>query len=185
MDLGQTLPPLVIMGVSGTGKTVVGRQVAEALGVAFIDGDDLHTPENKAKMAAGIPLTDADRMPWLAAIATELSRRPAPLIACSALRRRYRDRLRIDAPNTFFIHLDGPRAVIADHLARRAHEFMSPTLLDSQLATLEALTPDEAHMVVSIEQSLPAVRQTILDLLPVELARIALHRRTRPRDEDR
>ncbi len=184
MDLGQTLPPLVIMGVSGTGKTVVGQQVAEALGVTFIDGDDLHTPANKAKMAAGIPLTDTDRMPWLAAIATELSRLPAPLIACSALKRRYRDRLRIDAPATFFIHLDGPRAVIADHLARRAHEFMSPTLLDSQLSTLEALEPDEAHMVVSIEQSLPEVRQTILDLLPVELSRIALHRRTRLEEED-
>ena len=163
MDLGQTLPPLVIMGVSGTGKTVVGRQVAEALGVAFIDGDDLHTPENKAKMAAGIPLTDADRMPWLAAIATELSRRPAPLIACSALRRRYRDRLRIDAPSTFFIHLDGPRAVIADHLARRAHEFMSPTLLDSQLATLEALTPDEAGRMERIGEAISGLERRAME----------------------
>lgn len=182
MDLPHSLPPLVIMGVSGTGKTAAGRQVAALLKVAFIDGDDLHSPANKAKMHAGIPLNDADRIPWLESIAVELARTPAPLVACSALKRSYRDLLRATAPTTFFIHLDGPASVITEHLAKRSHEFMSPTLLRSQLATLEPLEPDEAHMVVSIEQPLTEVCRTIVDRLPHHLA--ALERRDPTLDDE-
>lgn len=183
MDLPCSLPPLVIMGVSGTGKTAVGARVAADLGVTFIDGDDLHPSANKAKMHAGIPLDDADRIPWLESIATELSRVPAPLIACSALKRTYRDLLRTRAPRTFFIHLDGPRKVIAEHLARRSHEFMSPLLLDSQLATLEPLGEDEAHIVVSIEQPLSAVRRAVIASLRTALA--ARPAGTRPPEDRR
>ncbi|WP_166973128.1 gluconokinase [Brevibacterium atlanticum] len=160
--------PLVIMGVSGTGKTVLGAQVAQALDRRFVDADDLHSAANKAKMASGTPLDDDDRAPWLAAVAAEAGRTPAPVIACSALKRSYRDLLRRAAPGLVFIHLDGPREVIAGHLARRDHEFMSPDLLDSQLATLEPLTGDEAHSVVDVDQTIPAV----LDAILVELKRL-------------
>lgn len=161
-----SVPPLVIMGVSGTGKTVVGRWVARTLNRAFVDSDDLHSPANKAKMRAGIPLTDGDRAPWLSVVATELASEPAPLIACSALKRSYRDLLRATAPRTVFIHLSGDRDVIADHLNQRSHEFMSPALLDSQLATLEPLAEDEAHLTVAIDAPIPAVCRTILEQLP-------------------
>lgn len=159
------LPPLVIMGVSGTGKTVLGAQVAQVLDRRFVDADDLHSAENKAKMAAGVPLTDDDRRPWLAAVAIEAARTPVPVIACSALKRTYRDLLRAAAPDLVFIHLDGPREVIADHLAHRDHEFMSPDLLDSQLATLEPLADGEAHATISVDQPIPEVLRSILDSL--------------------
>ena len=157
------LPPLVIMGVSGTGKTVLGAQVAQALDRRFVDADDLHSAANKAKMASGVPLNDADRRPWLDAVAVEAARTPAPVIACSALKRTYRDLLRASAPDLVFVHLDGSREVIADHLARRDHEFMSPDLLDSQLATLEPLAAEEAHATVDVDQSIPDVLNAILD----------------------
>ena len=157
------LPPLVIMGVSGTGKTVLGAQVADALDRRFVDADDLHSGENKAKMGSGVPLTDEDRAPWLDSVAIEAARTPAPVIACSALKRSYRDLLRRSAPSLVFIHLDGPREVIADHLARRDHEFMSPDLLDSQLATLEPLAVEEAHATVDVDQSIPDVLNAILE----------------------
>lgn len=166
--MGQrgSVPPLVIMGVSGTGKTVVGRQVARALGRPFVDSDDLHSPANKAKMHAGIPLSDEDRAPWLSVVAARLASDPAPLIACSALKRSYRDLLRATAPRTVFVHLSGDRDVIAGHLNRRSHEFMSPELLDSQLATLEPLAADEAHLTIAIDAPIQAVCQTILEQLP-------------------
>lgn len=154
--------PLVIMGVSGTGKTVLGAQVAQALERPFVDADDLHSAANKAKMASGTPLDDDDRAPWLDSVAAEAGREPAPVIACSALKRSYRDLLRKAAPDLVFIHLDGPRDVIADHLARRDHEFMSPDLLDSQLATLEPLAVEEAHAVVDVDQTIPAVLDAVL-----------------------
>ncbi|TGD10639.1 gluconokinase [Brevibacterium sp. S111] len=157
------LPPLVIMGVSGTGKTVLGAQVAQALDRRFVDADDLHSAANKAKMASGVPLTDADRGPWLDAVAVEAARTPGPVIACSALKRTYRDLLRASAPALVFIHLDGPRDVIAAHLARRDHEFMSPDLLDSQLATLEPLSAEESHATVDVDRPIPEVLHSILD----------------------
>ena len=135
------------MGVSGAGKTVVGSRLADALGVPFLDGDDLHPPHNVRRMAEGIPLTDADRRGWLAAIASRLAqaRRAGTglVVACSALKRAYRDILRSADAELRFVHLTGDRALIAQRLSQRVGHFMPATLLDSQLATLEVPGPDE------------------------------------------
>ncbi|WP_231479926.1 MULTISPECIES: gluconokinase [unclassified Microbacterium] len=143
--------PIVVMGVSGVGKTTVGRELARRMGVAFIDADDLHGPENIAKMAAGAPLDDDDRWPWLDRVGAALAADPAVVVACSALKRSYRDRLRASAPTVFFVHLDAPRErVVAQTTARRDH-FMPPALLASQLQTLEPLGPDEQGIAVTVD----------------------------------
>lgn len=121
-------PPLVVMGVSGCGKSTIGSLLGERLGVRFSDGDDFHPPANKAKMASGIPLDDDDRAPWLAEIGAALAP-PADgtgslIIACSALKRRYRDFLRGFAPGLVFIHLSGQAATISGRLSSRSHEYM-------------------------------------------------------------
>lgn len=140
------------MGVSGCGKTTIGALVARELGVPFIDGDSLHPVENVAKMAAGIPLTDEDRWPWLATVGTELANAGAGglVLACSALRRSYRDAIRTQAPDTVFLHLHGSKEVLRARTEGRSGHFMPPALLDSQLATLEPLDADEAGVVVDI-----------------------------------
>ena len=135
-------PPLiVVMGVSGAGKTTLGRALAGAVGWDFADADDFHPPENIAKMRAGVPLSDADRAPWLAALGEEAGRRAAagrPLVlACSALKRTYRDTLRTCVPDARFVFLDGARETLAARLASRDGHFMPASLLDSQLAALE------------------------------------------------
>ncbi len=137
--------PIVVMGVSGSGKTTVGTRLAEALGVDYAEGDEFHPPANVAKMAAGTPLDDADREPWLDALAGWLAERSGQgvVVTCSALKRIYRDRLRASAPDAFFLHLDLPRGELERRLAGRRGHFMPPSLLDSQLATLEPLEPDE------------------------------------------
>ena len=139
----------VVMGVAGSGKTVVGTALAAALGVAFVEGDDHHPPENRAKMAAGVPLDDEDRRGWLDALAARIAearRADAGLVvSCSALKRRYRDRLREADPELRFVHLSGGRELIAARLAARRGHFMPPSMLDSQLATLE--TPEAAESV--------------------------------------
>lgn len=130
----------VVMGVSGSGKSTTGAALARALGWPFVEGDDLHPPENVAKMAAGIPLTDDDRWPWLDRIVDELralsKTNPDVVVACSALKQRYRDRL-APAGDVRFVHLHGDRETIAARLAMRHHRYMPATLLDSQFATLE------------------------------------------------
>ncbi|MFN3273628.1 MAG: gluconokinase [Paracoccus sp. (in: a-proteobacteria)] len=137
---------VVIMGVCGTGKTSVGLALSERLAIPYLDGDDLHPAANVAKMAAGIPLTDDDRWPWLVKVAATLAERAPVIIGCSALRRAYRDRLRAGAGGAVrFLHLTGPRAVIAARMAGRAGHYMPPALLDSQIATLE--TPSAAEAV--------------------------------------
>jgi gluconokinase len=136
---------VVVMGVSGCGKTTVGMALAERLGARFVEGDRLHPEANVAKMAAGIPLTDADRWTWLDAVAAALAS-DAPVIAsCSALKRVYRDRLRggLNTP-LHFLHLAGDRAILAQRMAERPGHYMPVSLLDSQLATLEPPGPDEA-----------------------------------------
>jgi gluconokinase len=136
--------PVVVMGVAGCGKSTIGRLLADLINGSFLDGDALHPDQNVEKMASGIPLTDADREPWLRLVGEHLASSDAPLvIACSALRRSYRDLIRESAPNTFFIHLDDDRALIADRLSKRAGHFMPPALLESQIATLDPLLPDE------------------------------------------
>lgn len=147
-------PPIVVMGVSGCGKSTVGFDLADALGATFIDGDNLHPLANKEKMASGHPLNDEDRRPWLDAISEVLATRDdqgmSPIVACSALKRVYRDRLRAKAPDAVFVHLDGSREILQSRLGPRRHEYMPASLLDSQLATLEPLGDDEAGVVVDI-----------------------------------
>src|SRR5882757_556306 len=136
-------PVVVVMGVSGSGKSTVGGLLAERLSVPYAEADDFHPAANIAKMSAGHPLDDADRAPWLAAIAAWITERGdgGGVVSCSALRRRYRDRLREAAPGLFFLHLDGPPELIAARLAARTRHFMPSGLLDSQFEALERLAP--------------------------------------------
>lgn len=138
---------ILVMGVSGAGKSEVGARLAQAIGARFVEGDDLHPPANRAKMASGTPLTDDDRWPWLDLVGAALE--PPPVVAaCSGLRRAYRDRLRAHAPGLIAVHLVASEGALAQRLARRRGHFMPPALLASQLATLEPLGPDEAGVVV-------------------------------------
>jgi carbohydrate kinase (thermoresistant glucokinase family) len=155
------LPAIVLMGVSGAGKSVVGNALADVSGRVFIDGDDLHPAANKEKMRAGIPLTDADREPWLRIIGERLAVGVGVIVACSALRRRYRDLLRSYAPDTFFAHLDPQPETLEQRLAVRVHEYMPADLLGSQLATLEPLQPDEFGAVFRSDGSVDA---TVADI---------------------
>lgn len=147
---------MVIMGVSGSGKSTIGALLGQRLGMGFIDGDDLHPVENKEKMRAGIPLDDNDRWPWLQAIGRTLASyqqdESGVIIACSALKRRYRDLLREHAPEVLFLHLEGSIETLTERMAARNHEFMPVTLLASQLEALESLEPDEAHVILDVRQ---------------------------------
>lgn len=153
---------VILMGVSGCGKSSVGAALSARLGIRYLDGDILHPEANVAKMAAGIPLTDEDRWPWLDEVARSL-RDGAPLIiGCSALRRVYRDRIRDGAGGPVqFVHLAGSREVVAARMARREGHYMPLSLLDSQYATLEAPGPDEA-LTVDIDQPLETLVDSIL-----------------------
>jgi carbohydrate kinase (thermoresistant glucokinase family) len=155
---------VVVMGVSGSGKSTVGRAVADALGAPFVDGDDLHPAANVAKMAAGIPLTDADRVPWLRAVGRTLADGDdaGVVVACSALKRSYRDLIRDEAPGTVFAELDGPRELLQKRMIRPGH-FMPVSLLDSQLATLEPLQADEAGLRLDIAESPADLAAAIVD----------------------
>lgn len=146
-------PLVVVMGVAGSGKTTVGTLLARRLGLPYAEADDFHPPANIAKMAAGVPLDDADRAPWLARIAAWLAGQGASggVVSCSALRRRYRDRLRAAAPGLFFVHLHGSEELIGRRIAQRAGHFMPPALLRSQFEALEPLAADEAGAVVGID----------------------------------
>lgn len=143
---------IVVMGVSAVGKSTVASGLAEALGLTFLDADDLHPAANRNKMASGTPLTDDDRWPWLAVVGNTMIARPDGIVvACSALKRAYRDRIRDTAPEAFFVFLDGSAELLhARAIARTAH-FMPPALLESQLATLEPLEPDERGVRIGVE----------------------------------
>nr|WP_258131318.1 MULTISPECIES: gluconokinase [unclassified Microbacterium] len=134
---------IVVMGPSGSGKSTVGAFLADTLGARFVDGDDLHPAANVRKMAAGIPLDDTDRQPWLRLVGKSLQEEERIVIACSALRRSYRDLIRTEAPETFFAELAIGRAVLEERMRVRADHFMPAALLDSQLQTLESLEADE------------------------------------------
>ena len=127
---------LVVAGVSGCGKSTVGSALAERLGCEFLDADDFHPPENRRKMESGMPLTDADRWSWLERLGVELAKRDRVVLACSALKRGYRDRLRSAVTDLDFVVLSVPRAELEHRMDRREH-FMPASLLDSQLADLE------------------------------------------------
>ena len=156
---------LVIMGVSGCGKSSVGAALASRLGIAYRDGDDLHPASNVEKMRQGTSLTDADRWPWLDAVAERLAREAPVILGCSALKRVYRDRIRAGAggPVTF-LHLAGSRELIAARMAARRGHYMPTSLLDSQFATLEPPGADEA-ITVDIDQPLPDLVATVLQRL--------------------
>ena len=152
---------IIVMGVSGSGKSTIGALIAGALGVPFVDGDALHPQSNIEKMAGGTPLNDDDRWPWLAKVGETLAdagrKGQGMVIACSALRRSYRDAIRKSAPAARFVHLSGSREVLSSRLEGRTDHFMPPSLLDSQFATLEPLAGDEAGIVVDIDQPVPAI----------------------------
>jgi gluconokinase len=152
---------IVVMGVSGVGKSTIGALLAERLKLAFVDGDQLHSASNKAKMAAGKPLDDADRAPWLDAVAKVLNAGEV-IVACSALKRKYRDTLRNAAPEVRFIYLSGARSLLEDRLAARPHEYMPPGMLTSQLEALEPPDAREASLKIDIKNS------------PTEIADIAV-----------
>ncbi len=152
---------MLLMGVSGCGKTTVGEQLAERLGWPYQEGDALHPPANVAKMAGGMPLTDADRLPWLAAVAAWIDARRAAgecgVVSCSALKRAYRQLLIGDRPDVRLVYLRGTRDQLAERLAARTGHYMPAGLLDSQLATLEEPTAAEQPLVVPIDQPVEAV----------------------------
>jgi gluconokinase len=165
---------VLVMGVSGSGKTTVGEALAEELGFEMIEGDDHHPPENVAKMAAGTPLTDDDRRPWLQTLAELLSDRHArgqrTVLACSALRRAYRDILRaaVPADETFIIQLEADPETLRGRMESRRGHYMPPALLESQLAALEPLHPDERGVIVDatrpndvvVAEAISAIRST-------------------------
>jgi gluconokinase len=141
------------MGVSGSGKTTLGQGISQRLGWEFLEGDELHPPANVDKMAAGAPLTDEDRWPWLRAIGEWIDRRAAAgdsaVLTCSALRRSYRDALRHDRPGLVFCHVTADPQVIGRRVAQRRGHYMPASLVPSQLATLEPLADDEPGITVS------------------------------------
>jgi gluconokinase len=164
------LPPIIIMGVSGAGKSTIGAMLGEQLGLRFRDGDDFHSAANRAKMSAGIALNDEDRKPWLEDIGRELQRayvsgRPV-IIACSALKRSYRTLLRQHAPDVVFIHLTGDRETLLLRMNSREDHFMPSSLLDSQLSTLEPLTADEDHVLADCTMPSAMLVETICGQLP-------------------
>jgi gluconokinase len=162
-------PSVVVMGVQGSGKTTIGRALAERLSIRFIDGDDLHPAANKRKMAGSAPLTDEDRVPWLkaigAAIATGRAEGRITIVACSALKRWYRELLRASDPQLVFVHLVGDKGLLAERIAHRDHEYMPPTLLDSQVETLEPLAPWEQGIAIAADQTPTTIVEEVARIL--------------------
>jgi gluconokinase len=164
---------LVVMGVSGSGKTTIGKLLAERLGWQYQEGDALHPPENVAKMSGGTPLTDADRIPWLHRIAGRIdewrSRGESGVITCSALKRAYRDIIIGSRPDVGLIHLKGSRELIGRRMMARKGHFMPAALLDTQFATLQEPTPDERPVTVDISGTPAEIVEEIVRRLQSEL----------------
>lgn len=157
---------LVVMGVSGAGKSTIAAAVAAQVDGIFLDADDFHPASNVAKMAAGIPLDDEDRAPWLAAVGDEIARRTSAgqtvVVACSSLKRAYRDALRARADGMCFALLDGAPELLAARIGARADHFMPATLLNSQLVALERLQSDETGFAVDIAQAPDAIATEVV-----------------------
>ncbi|MHB8529269.1 MAG: gluconokinase [Caulobacteraceae bacterium] len=160
---------IVVMGVSGAGKTTVGKALAQRLGWVFQEGDSLHPAANIAKMKSGAPLTDADRAPWLEAIGAWIDARIAAgqsaVISCSALKRAYRETLTRGRPQVNIVYLNGSRALIAKRIATRQHPYMPSSLLGSQFADLERPKPDEGVLTVAIDRSVEDQVKEIVEKL--------------------
>jgi gluconokinase len=163
------IPPIVIMGVQGSGKSTIGGLLAERLGLPFIDGDSLHTEENKSWMASGNALTDARRLPWLHQIGDRLATGEGSgvVIACSALKRSYRDLLREHAPTLMIVFANGSIDLIAARLTARRHEYMPPSLLLTQFADLEVLAKDEPGLTLDIGATPDQIVDQIVDHLAI------------------
>ncbi len=166
------------MGVSGSGKSTVGAELASRLGRSFADGDDFHSDANREKMASGHPLTDEDRWPWLATIGTYLrdemiAGRPT-VVACSALKRVYRDRIRAAGASVYFVFLTGNEELLQERMTSRAGHFMKADMLASQLAILEPLDPDEFGVTVNVSGDIPdIVHEALADFALTEVPGIA------------
>ncbi len=160
---------VVMMGVSGGGKTTIAQGVATQLGWDVVEGDRFHPPANIAKMSSGIPLDDADRLPWLRAIAVaidqDLEAGKSAVVACSALKRAYRDILIGSRKNVPLVYLQGSRELIGERMAARKDHFMPPALLDSQFATLEEPGADEHPIVVSVLPPPPVIVEAVIAAL--------------------
>jgi gluconokinase len=156
--------------VSGSGKSSVMKRLARDLGWPAAEGDAFHSPENVARMASGVPLTDEDRRPWLDALAAWIGDRERAgenaLVTCSALKREYRDRLRNGHPSVWFVHLTAGRSILAERVERRRGHYMPASLLASQLSTLEPLAPDEPGITLSTEISKGRAVETIVARMP-------------------
>jgi gluconokinase len=158
----STQSSIVVMGVSGSGKSTVGSALAQRLRVPFVDADTLHPPANIAKMTAGEPLDDDDRYPWLEKVGQWLAGHAGGVISCSALKRKYRDQLRAHCARVEFLHLSGSPELISSRLAARSGHFMPDALLRSQFDTLEPLGADEAGVTVDMGQSVEAIIDSFL-----------------------
>ena len=162
---------VVVMGVCGAGKSRVAADLAHALGGAFVEADSFHSEVSKQRMQRGEALTDADRLPWLRLVAQaaqdarSTGRRPV-VVACSALKRSYRDLLRGELGDVLFVHLTGTLALIRERLEQRQGHFVGEALLDSQLATLEPLERDEAGMEVDVSNPVRTIVRAVMDVLP-------------------
>jgi carbohydrate kinase (thermoresistant glucokinase family) len=168
-DQASAFCALVVMGVSGSGKSTIANALGRQLGWVVEDADQFHPESNVKKMSAGIPLTDDDRWPWLHAIAAEIARKRASgtsvIIACSALKRAYRDSLVQGHDDTRIVYLRGRKELIAERLAARKNHFMPPGLLDSQFRTLEEPSEDEHPLVVDIDATVDDIAERIVALL--------------------
>ncbi len=183
-ETGKMPCALVVMGVSGSGKSTIADELADRLGWTFEDGDRFHPASNVAKMSAGHPLSDEDRWPWLQAIADEIDRVGAAgeyaVIACSALKRAYRDILVHGRNDVRIIYLEGTQELIAERLAQRKAHFMPPGLLASQFKTLEPPGSEENPITVSIDASVDAIVNDIIRQLGLSLAERGAHAKDRP-----
>lgn len=167
---------IIVMGVSGCGKSSIGLKISQALGMPFVEGDQLHPASNVEKMSKGIPLTDDDRIPWLDLIGetmkASLDRGQGVIVSCSALKRTYRDRLR-EAVNgkLFFVYLSGSKELLTKRMDERKGHFMPPSLLESQLATLEVPTDEPGVVTVDIDDTIEGIAETALrDLKSLSVA---------------
>lgn len=166
MGASLTALRVVVMGISGAGKSTVGLALAHKLGADFCDGDDLHSAANRTTMAAGVPLTDAQRSPWLDDVAAWLAGQAGDaVVACSALKRAHRDRIRGAAPDSYFVHLHGDPALLAQRQSVRRGHFMPASLMASQLAALEPLGADEAGVRLDVAADLSTLVERALTAL--------------------
>lgn len=154
---------VVVIGVTGSGKSTVGAALAARMGVPFADADDFHSPANVAKMQSGVPLTDADREPWLHSIGAWLASHESAVVTCSALKRAYRDILRAAAPGVTFLHLHGDKETALKRVGGRAGHFMPTSLVDSQFADLEPLGDDEHGTVVDFALPVDVIVERFLE----------------------